>query len=236
MLKRQKPQRLVRRGTQLLVGLVICGVAIAFILQAGIGAAPWDVLTAGLINHLPLSFGVVTVMVSAVVLLLWIPLRERPGVGTVLNALLVGPSADLGFFLLPEPQTLWLQALFFAIGLLLFGVGSGLYIGAGFGSGPRDGLMTGLHRKFGIPIWVARTGLEVTVVVIGWIMGGPAGVGTVVFTFAIGPLCQVFIKQFTVPLRPADLTVSGTITGPIDIIGEVNDDPDGSPDSAATGG
>ena len=237
MLRARAPERLTRRATQLLVGLVMCGFGIAFVVQAVLGASPWDVLTLGIINHIPLSFGLVTVSISAIVLLLWIPLREKPGIGTVLNALIVGPAADLGLSIIPEAEVLWLQAIFFAIGLLFFSGGVGLYIGAGFGSGPRDGLMTGLHRKFGMPIWVARTGLEVAAVAVGWLLGGIVGVGTLVFAVLIGPLCQFFIRIFAVPLTPRNMRTAGSVTGPVPIIRPKND-PDGEEQDpgAVTGG
>ncbi len=169
---------------------------------AAIGVAPWDVLSLGLLNYIPVSFGTMTVMMSGIVLLFWIPLREKPGLGTVLNALLIGPFADVALTLLPEPHALWLRAVYFTIGLCFFAIGSGMYLGVGFGAGPRDGLMTGLHRKFGLPIWVARTGVEVSVVTIGWLLGGIVGVGTLLFALLIGPMCQFTIRVFTIPPRP----------------------------------
>lgn len=200
-------RRLVRRWGQLLVGLFLYGIGIAFIVRGEIGAAPWDVLTQGIARHVPLSFGVITVLTSVVVLMLWIPLRQRPGIGTLLNALLVGPSADIGFLLIPAGQPLWLRVLFFAFGLVLLAAATGLYIGSHFGPGPRDGLMTGLHRRTGWRIWIVRTGLEVTVVLIGWMLGGNVGVGTLAFALLVGPLCQFFMRIFAVqvavpPARP----------------------------------
>lgn len=197
-------RRLPRRIGQLLLGLFLYGVAMAFIVLAAFGAAPWDVLSLGIVNHTPFTFGTVNVLVALVVLLLWIPLREKPGVGTVANALLVGPSADLGLSVIPEPTSIWIELLFYAVGVVMLGAATGLYIGAGFGSGPRDGLMTGLNRVMGVPIWVVRTGLEIAVVTVGWLLGGLLGVGTLVFVFAIGPLCQFFLRIFTVrlPGRP----------------------------------
>lgn len=194
------PDRLWLRIPQLFVGLFVAGFGLGFMVVGALGVAPWDVLSLGLLNHIPVSFGTMTVLMSGVVLLLWIPLREKPGPGTVLNALLIGPSADVALAVLPEPQALWVQALFFAIGLCCFALGSGMYLGVGFGAGPRDGLMTGLHRKFGLPIWVARTGLEVSVVTVGWLLGGTVGIGTLLFALLIGPMCQFTIRVFT--LRP----------------------------------
>lgn len=194
------PEKAVRRTVQLLVGLFFYGLGLAMLVRSVLGAAPWDVLTLGLSNHLPLSFGTVMVAVSVIVLLCWIPLRERPGPATVLNALLVGPAADAGLALFPQTADLWVRVLYLGGGVLVVAAATGLYIGARFGSGPRDGLMTGLHRVTGLPIWAVRTGLEVTVVVIGWLLGGVFGVGTVIFAFSIGPLCQYFMSVFRVRL------------------------------------
>lgn len=191
-------RRMPRRITQLLVGLFLYGIGIAFIVRGAIGAAPWDVLTQGIARHVPLTFGTITILVSIVVLLLWIPIRQKPGIGTLLNALLVGPAADVGFLSIPEVEQLWLRIAYFVIGLLVLSAATGLYIGAAFGPGPRDGLMTGLHRRTGWPIWIVRTALEVTVVVIGWLLGGNVGVGTVAFAVMVGPLCQFFMKIFAV--------------------------------------
>lgn len=195
------PDRLWLRIPQLLIGLFIAGLGLGLLVHASLGVAPWDVLSLGLMNHVPVSFGTMTVILSGVVLLLWIPLREKPGVGTVLNALLIGPSADLALAVLPDPQALWLQAVYFAVGLCCFALGSGMYLGVGFGAGPRDGLMTGLHRKFGLQIWVARTGLEIAVVTVGWLLGGTVGIGTLLFALLIGPMCQFTIRVFTVRPR-----------------------------------
>lgn len=191
-------RRLPRRILQLCIGVFLYGIGIAFIVRGAIGAAPWDVLTQGISFHVPLSFGVITIIVSAVVLLLWIPIRQRPGAGTIVNALFVGPSADLGFLVIPRTDQLWLQVLFFAIGLTVLAAATGLYIGAHFGPGPRDGLMTGLHQRTGWPIWAVRTALEVTVVAVGWALGGNVGVGTVAFALLVGPMCQYFMRIFAV--------------------------------------
>ncbi|MGO2518641.1 MAG: YczE/YyaS/YitT family protein [Microbacterium sp.] len=197
-----RERRLPRRWFQLLLGLFLYGIGIAFMIRGEIGAAPWDVLSQGLSHHVPLSFGVITILVSAVVLLIWLPLRQRFGVGTLLNALLVGPSADVGLLLIPAGQPLWLRVGFFIIGLVVLSAATGLYIGAHFGPGPRDGLMTGLHKRTGWPIWFVRTGLEITVVVVGWALGGNAGVGTLAFALLVGPLCQYFMRIFAVPMPP----------------------------------
>lgn len=191
-------RRLPRRILQLLVGLFLYGIGIAFMVRGGIGAAPWDVLTQGVSLHVPLSFGVLTVIISVIVLLLWIPIKQSLGVGTILNTLLIGPSADVGLHLIPIGAELWQQVLLFAIGLLVLSAATGLYIGAHFGPGPRDGLMTGLHKTLGKPIWIVRTAIEGTVLLIGWILGGTVGLGTLAFALFVGPLCQFFMRIFDV--------------------------------------
>lgn len=191
---------MLRRIPQLFIGLFLYGIGIAFLLSSTLGNAPWDVLSQGIARHVPLSFGVITVLVSVVVLLLWLPLRQRYGLGTILNALLVGPSADVGLALIPGFEPLWLRIVSFALGLVIVGMATGLYIGAQFGPGPRDGLMTGVHARTGRPIWLVRTAIEVAVVVIGWLLGGVVGVGTLVFALLVGPLCQFFMRVFAVQL------------------------------------
>ncbi len=188
-----------RRVTQLLVGLFLYGVGIALIVRAAIGVSPWDVLTQGIDNHTGLGFGLITNLIGIVVLLLWIPIRQKPGIGTVLNVLLVGPSAQLTLWVVPEQDELWAQVLVFAGGLAIVALASGLYIGARFGPGPRDGLMTGLHSRFGIRIWIARTAVEVTVLLIGWVLGGNVGIGTLLFAVLIGPMVGVVLPRLMVP-------------------------------------
>jgi len=194
---------MTRRITQLLIGLFLYGSGIALIVRGAIGVAPWDVLTQGIDNHTHLGFGLITILTSGVVLLFWIPLRQRPGIGTVLNALLVGPSADLGLWLIPEGLDLWARILLFAAGLLVLAAATGLYIGAHFGPGPRDGLMTGLHRRTGWKIWIGRTGIEVVVLGLGWALGGDVGIGTVLFALLIGPLCHWTIPFFAIRIPVA---------------------------------
>ncbi|MCJ8503287.1 hypothetical protein MRU69_00210 [Kocuria flava] len=133
------------------------------------------------------------------VLLLWIPMRQKPGIDTVLNVLLVGPSAEIGLAVLGEPEALWARILLFTGGLLLLAAASGLYIGAQLGPGPRDGLMTGLHQSLGLPIWFVRTAIEGTVLVLGWLLGGSVGVGTVAFALLIGPLINLALPIFRIP-------------------------------------
>jgi uncharacterized membrane protein YczE len=161
-----------------------------------VGIAPWDVLTQGLSEQSGLSFGLLTNLIGLAVLLLWIPIRQKPGLGTVLNVLLIGPSAQLGLWLFPQFEGLWQQIPAFAAGLAVLAVATGMYIGARFGPGPRDGLMTGLHRRTGWPIAAVRTGIEASVLVAGWSMGGDAGWGTLAFALAIGPMCAVTMRWF----------------------------------------
>lgn len=192
-----------RRGVQLVVGLVAYGIAISLLVRAGIGVPPWDVFAQGITRQTGIPFGFVVNLVGALVLLLWIPLRQKPGVGTVLNVLLIGPSAELGLWLVPQQTVPWQQGLVFAGGLALLAVATGLYIGARLGPGPRDGLMTGLHARTGLPIWVVRTGIEVTVLTIGFVLGGQLGLGTLAFALLIGPMVNVTLPLLRVPERPA---------------------------------
>jgi uncharacterized membrane protein YczE len=201
---------------QLLIGLFLFGVGLAFIVRGTLGASSWDVLTLGISHRVPLTFGTINVIMSFVVLLMWIPLRQKPGVGTIANALLVGPAADIGLFLIPEPGSLWLRIAFMLFGIVLVGFATGLYIGSRFGPGPRDGLMTGLHRVTGRPIWMVRTVIEATVVVFGWLLGGIVGVGTVAFALMIGPICQYFMRIFYVNL-PSDSMVDDVASAPLEL-------------------
>jgi uncharacterized membrane protein YczE len=184
------------RLARLIPGLLLYGIADAFMIRAVIGVDPWTVLAQGLSVHSGLGIGLLTNIIGLLVLLLWIPLRQKPGIGTILNILLVGPGIELGLWLLPAPESLWLRVIFFAIGLVLLAVASGIYIGAHLGPGPRDGLMTGIHARFGTPIWVGRTAVEVTVLAIGWVLGGNVGLGTVAFALLIGPLCSITLPLF----------------------------------------
>lgn len=187
---------LSRRLLQLFVGLVAYGFAIAVMVRAGIGVAPWDVLSQGLVAHTGLSFGMITFLTSLVVLLFWIPLKQKPRFGTIANTLSIGPVADLGLRVLPQQTEWWAQGLTFAGGLLLLAVASGLYIGADFGPGPRDGLMLGLHARLGWRVGVARTVIEVTVLAAGWLLGGQVGIGTAAEALLIGPLVAITLPLF----------------------------------------
>jgi uncharacterized membrane protein YczE len=192
--------RLGRRLPQLYVGLVLYGVSLAMMVRADLGLAPWDVLHSGLAQLVPLTIGQVIVVMSFVVLLLWIPLREVPGLGTISNAVVIGFALDATLALLDAPGALWLRTALLVGGVLLNGLATALYIGSQFGRGPRDGLMTGLHRRTGKSLRLVRTGLEVTVVLLGLLLGGVAGVGTVLYALAIGPLTQALLPLCTVPL------------------------------------
>ncbi|MCW2712588.1 MAG: rane protein [Marmoricola sp.] len=192
--------RLPRRLAQLAVGLVLYGVTLAMLIRATLGNASWDVLHQGLASHLPMSIGTAVIVMSLVVLLLWIPLREMPGLGTIANSFVVGLVADATLRVLAAPDVMWGRALLMAGGVVLNALATALYIGSQFGPGPRDGLMTGLHRRTGLSIRVVRTALEVTVVAIGWTLGGVVGIGTVLYTLAIGPLVQLMLPRFIVEL------------------------------------
>ncbi len=187
---------LVPRLLQLLLGLFLFGIASSLMIRAGIGIAPWDVLSQGIALRSGWGFGVITNIVGACVLLMWVPLRQKPGLGTVLNVLLIGPSAQLGLNLLPPVQGLPWQLSLYAAGLVLLAVATGLYIGARFGPGPRDGLMTGLHARTGWAIWKVRTLIETCALAVGWWLGGNVGWGTLAFALLIGPLCGITLPLF----------------------------------------
>ncbi|USQ78006.1 membrane protein YczE [Ornithinimicrobium cryptoxanthini] len=202
--------RLPRRLTQLFVGLTIFGLSMAMLIRAGLGMIPWDVFHYGVATHVPLSFGTIAILVSLAVLLLWIPLREAPGLGTIANAIWVGLSADAALALLTTPDSLVLQVLMMLGGIVLNGAATALYIGAQLGPGPRDGLMTGLAHRTRFSLRLIRTGIEVTVVLIGWLLGGVVGVGTVLFAVSIGPLTQLFLPPLVVQLEPTASEGSGS--------------------------
>jgi uncharacterized membrane protein YczE len=192
--------RLGVRLPLLFVGLVIYGASLAMMARADLGLAPWDVLHSGLIQHLPMTLGQAVVVMSFVVLVLWVPLKEMPGLGTIANALVVGFACDATLALLDRPDDLALRVALMVLGVATCGLATALYIGAQLGRGPRDGLMTGLVRRTGLSIRLVRTGLEVSVVLIGLLLGGALGIGTVLFALTIGPITQVLLPLFTVDL------------------------------------
>ncbi len=187
--------RLAQRLVRCVIGLVMCGTGIALIIDGDVGLAPWDVLHQGISEHTGIPIGTVIVLVGAALLALWIPLHVRPGVGTFLNAILIGVVVDVTDPLVPDVEHPVVGTIVMLAGVLAFGVGTGLYIGSGLGPGPRDGLMTGLARR-GLRIHVARTAIEVAVLVAGVLLGGSVGIGTATFAFGIGPLAQFFLPRF----------------------------------------
>ncbi|HYH35168.1 MAG TPA: hypothetical protein VD814_08480 [Nocardioides sp.] len=195
--------RLPRRLAQLFVGLVLYGASLGLMVRGELGLAPWDVLHSGFIRHVPITLGQAVILLSLVVLLLWIPLREVPGVGTLANAVVVGLSADATLALLDPPDALLGRGALLAAGILLNGLATAMYIGAQLGRGPRDGLMTGLARTTGRSLRLVRTTLEVTVVVIGLLLGGALGPGTVLYAVLIGPLAQAMLPTWVVDVTAA---------------------------------
>ncbi|AYN43943.1 hypothetical protein D9753_29785 [Streptomyces dangxiongensis] len=191
---------------------MLYGASSALLVAAGLGLEPWNVLHQGLAELTGLSIGAVSIIVGAAVLLLWIPLRQRPGLGTVSNVFVVGLAMDGTLALVPDVRSLAVRVPLMLAGIALNGVATGLYIAASFGPGPRDGLMTGLHRRTGRSVRLMRTAVEVTVVVTGFVLGGTIGVGTLLYAVAIGPLVQRFLRVFAVPAAPAGRAVVATAT------------------------
>ena len=179
-------------------GLYVFGFGIALMVHAAIGLGPWDIFAQGFSRVLHISYGWASVIVSIIVLLCWIPLKQRPGFGTVMNAVLIGLFADTVFPILPPLDAYWQQLGMFILGMLLLAVATGLYISANYGMGPRDGLMVGTARVSGWAIWKVRTGYELIVMSIGWAMGGQLREGTLIFALCIGPLMQISLKLFGV--------------------------------------
>ncbi|WP_174447562.1 membrane protein YczE [Streptomyces prunicolor] len=202
--------RLGRRLVQLYVGLALYGASSALLVVSGLGLEPWNVLHQGLAELTGLTIGVVSIIVGAAVLLLWIPLRQRPGLGTVSNVFMVGLAMDGTLALVPEAHGLAVRIPLLLAGIVLNGAATGLYISANFGPGPRDGLMTGLHRRTGRSIRLIRTALEVMVVATGFALGGTVGIGTLLYALAIGPLAQLFLRVFAAPSASGGSTVVAT--------------------------
>lgn len=183
---------------QLMWGLALYGFSMALMLRANLGLDPWDVLHQGIAPVLGLSFGMTVNLVGLIVLLLWIPLRQRPGVGTVLNIFVIGTVVDISLPILPTPEGYMLRFVFLILGIVLNGIAGGAYIGAGLGPGPRDGLMTGLCRRTGWPVKIVRTAIELAVLAVGWILGGTAGLGTILYALTIGWIVQHALPWFQI--------------------------------------
>ncbi len=195
------PTSVLQVMPRLLSGLALCGVAVAMLVRSDLGLGPWDVLHQGLAVVTGISIGVASILVGFLVLVLWFPLRERPGVGTITNIVTIGLVIDATLAVTTAPSATWVRWVLLALSTPLFSVGVALYIGAGVGSGPRDGLMTGLNR-LGVPIAVARTGIELTALWLGWALGGTVGVGTVYFALASGPMMQFALPRLRAPWYP----------------------------------
>jgi uncharacterized membrane protein YczE len=198
--------RIGRRLVQLYAGLLLYGLGIALMVRAHLGLAPWDVLHSGLTEHVPIDIGQALVIVSFVVMLGWIPLREVPGVGTISNALVLGTSTDVFLSLLPPVHSVVVRALLLAAGIGLQGLATAAYIGAQLGRGPRDGLMTGLARRTGWSLRLVRTAMELTVVAFGLLLGGVAGLGTLLYAVSIGPLSQALLPSLLISATTSDVS------------------------------
>jgi uncharacterized membrane protein YczE len=193
----------VRRTGQLLAGLILYGASMALLVRARLGLDPWDVLHQGLASRLGWSFGTVTGVVGVAVLLMWVPLRQRPGIGTLANVVVVAVAVDAVLAVLPPIGQLGWRIVGMLAGVLLNGLATACYVGARLGPGPRDGLMTGLHARTGWSVRWVRTGIEVTVLTVGWLLGGTVGVGTVLYAVGIGPLTQLFLPVLVYRDTPA---------------------------------
>lgn len=211
-LQQLRAGRLGRRMPQLLGGLTLYGMSMAMLVRADLGLDPWDVLHQGLSHYLPLSFGTVTIVVGALVLLLWIPLKQKPGLGTVSNVIVIGLAADLGLWLIATPDGLAGRIVMMVSAVVLNGLAGAIYIGSQLGPGPRDGLMTGLAARTGRSLRLMRVAIEVTVLVIGVILGGTIGFGTILYAVAIGPLVQFFLRFSVVRLPMAEPRIDGGFT------------------------
>lgn len=192
---------MTRRLTQLFLGLALYGFSIGLMVRSDLGLNPWDVFHQGLSQLTGLSLGTIIVIVGAAVLLLWVPLRERPGIGTISNVFLIGFWADVSLWLIPSAGSVLLAWAMLLAGIFLNGVAGGAYIGAGLGPGPRDGLMTGLVKRTGRSVRLIRTGIEVIVLSAGWLLGGTVGLGTVIYALAIGPIVHRMLPMFTIADR-----------------------------------
>jgi uncharacterized membrane protein YczE len=180
----------IRRWAKLIAGLAFIGLSVAFMKQANLGLGPWDVLSDALAAFTGMRLGTVSILIGAIVLLLWIPVREKPGIALIPNILLIGVFTNMGLAMVQTATGNLLKGAWFAIGLILGGLGSALYLGSQLGAGPRDGLMLGLSKRTGWSVRFTRTALEVFVLIVGWILGGAVGIGTVVAALTIGPVIQ----------------------------------------------
>jgi uncharacterized membrane protein YczE len=192
--------RLPRRLVQLHAGLTLYGVSMAMMIRAELGLDPWDVFHYGVARHVDASFGTIVIAVGALVLLLWIPLRQWPGLSTVANVVVIGLATDAALAVLTTPDALWARALLLGGGIAVNGLAGAMYIGSQFGAGPRDGLMTGLVRRTGLSVRLVRTSLELAVLAVGWLLGGVVGVGTVLYAVLIGPIVHALLPRLTVDL------------------------------------
>ncbi|HET7691353.1 MAG TPA: hypothetical protein VFK41_13295 [Nocardioidaceae bacterium] len=213
-LEQLRAGRLGRRLPQLFVGLLLYGVSMGMLVRSTLGLDPWDVFHYGVAEKLPLSFGMVVIVVGLLVLLLWIPLRQMPGLGTVANAIVIGLATDAALAVIPEPTAIAPRLLLLVSGVVLNGLAGALYIGAQLGPGPRDGLMTGLVRRTGLSVRLVRTTLELTVLSIGFALGGTVGLGTVVYALSIGPLVQLMLPHLVVDLSTRTETGRATASAP----------------------
>ncbi len=193
-------RELVRRFPPLIAGLLCIGFSISISVRAELGVAPWDVLHQGIAKATGTSIGLVLVVVGLVVLLAWIPLRQHLGIGTILNTLSIGPIANLGLAWIPVQHALMPRIAFLALAIIGFGLGGGLYIGCGLGPGPRDGLMTAITAR-GHRLWIVRTIIECSALVVGFLLGGKVGIGTVVIALTIGPLTHAGLRRFHLPVH-----------------------------------
>ena len=209
-----RPSRLPRRLLQLYAGLILYGTSMALLVRSTLGVTPWDVLHQGLSRQVGWSMGTSAIVVGAVVLLGWIPLRQWPGVGTVSNVVVIGLALDGALALLPAPSSLVVRAGLVVAGVLLNAVATAAYIGVHLGPGPRDGLMTGLVRRTGGSVRLVRTSIEVTVVAVGWLLGGTLGIGTVLYALTIGPLVHLLLPRLSLALPARTAQPAGQPTTP----------------------
>lgn len=202
---------IARRLLQLYIGLVLYGVSTAMFVRANLGADPWNVFHLGVAQIFSLNIGMVMILVGALVLLLWIPLRQKPGLGTISNVIVLGLAADAALAIMPPVESLVARSFLLFAAILVNAIATGMYIGAGFGSGPRDGLMTGINARTGWSVRSVRTSIELTVLLAGWLMGGTFGVGTVLYALAIGPLIQLCLPWFRIQKHAQKKLVEPTV-------------------------